>query len=260
MVQSGTPFVISAQPLFWYVSFALWLSALLKPPKRRPIKKTRQLPKRVGAFMALARQYQALPSDSRAAQESFSEAFSSVVVADNPSPESDSLTKLVDLLGADTVELRRVCDEVRAHPGLEALIIQLSSSLSFSAGSAPATIEEAAIQLGVDRLRVIFRAWSSLIGATVNQARMRNADQWTPETLYLTTFLHDLGFDAQSSGPKNQSPAHISNREIERRAELADVLVRDFLSLIPHLDPSLLKRDSSLVPENVEGADRKGEE
>jgi len=149
------------------------------------------------------------------------------------------------MLGADPVELRCVCDEIRAHPELEALVIRLSGTLSLSVNPSPATIEEAAVQLGVDRLRVVFRAWSSLCNAMGNQERMQNPDRWTPEAIYLTAFFHELGLDVQAAKSKNPSAGDLSNLETEYRAGLTDVLIRDFLSLIPHLDPSLLKLDSN---------------
>lgn len=73
------------------------------------------------------------------------------------SPESRS--RLEGLLRADVVDLRKVCEEIHSAPLLANLVAKLGGSVGASASSARATVEEAVVLLGADRLRVLVNAW-----------------------------------------------------------------------------------------------------
>jgi hypothetical protein len=186
---------------------------------------------------------------------------------------SDSVPRLTSLLKAAPVDLARIGKEIRAHPDLEALIMRLAASLVLSAASVEPTIEEAAVALGTDRLRVLVYMWSlypdghraaeapeahesesrDIAGgpATSSGARPR----WNPETLYLASFLRWLGLDAP--GPpisREDPPCFSAGLQSEDIAGLTNILMQDFVALIPVLDPAILKLRQTVVPAGAGGA------
>ncbi|MGH9757862.1 MAG: hypothetical protein ACRD4M_09000 [Candidatus Acidiferrales bacterium] len=173
-----------------------------------------------------------------------------------PCPEESAAT-ISALLALDTIELCRISDEIRLHSGLEAMVMRLSHSLLLSPDLPPSTVEGAAILLGVDRLRVLVHAWTLLELEKAGDAedtdsnsrlyaedfgRQNSLSCATPETLYLTTFLHLLGLDASTSQPyPHVSRFLLSTGDLEHVPVLTDILMRDFISLIPYLDATILR-------------------
>lgn len=173
-----------------------------------------------------------------------------------PCPEESAAT-LSSLLALDTIELCRISDEIRLHSGLEAMVMRLSHSLLLSPDLPPTSVEGAAILLGADRLRVLVHAWTLLEQEIASKAEdgdassMMCADDFgrldslscaTPESLYLTTFLHLVGLDASTSQPYPQvSGVLLPTGDLEHVPALTDILMRDFISLIPILDATILK-------------------
>lgn len=193
--------------------------------------------------MIFSRESAASCIDAKSSQGALSKALSSIAVGDNAAPASGWPQRLTELLGTDPIELRCICDEIRAHPEMEALVLRVSRSLSPEA--APANVEEAAIQLGVDRLRIVVRAWPSLLCAPVaDLSALPSPNQQIPEVLYLAAFFSALGLGAQKSGARKHSSTFPAIFENEQQAELADILIRDFFSLLPFLDTSLARPDA----------------
>jgi HD-like signal output (HDOD) protein len=73
---------------------------------------------------------------------------------------SGILGELDSLFCAQPVDLKRVSEAVRARPDLEALVLRLTDSLELSPDVPIATVEEAAVVLGRDRLRVLLHTWA----------------------------------------------------------------------------------------------------
>ena len=139
---------------------------------------------------------------------------SATIEHDIPAP-ADSLRELDSIFCAHTVDLRRVSDAVRARPDLEALVLRLTASLALSPELPIATVEEAAVVLGRDRLRVLVHTWALLREVRekprlIDHARLGSAQatggktgsagsvpRWTPETLYLSTFLCWFGLQGR---------------------------------------------------------------
>lgn len=173
-----------------------------------------------------------------------------------PCPE-ESATTLCALLALDTIELCRVSDEIRLHSRLKAMVMRLSQSLVLSPDLPSSTVEAAAILLGVDRLRVLVHAWTLVEREKANAAAapecassLRADDSEhhdslssaMPESLYLTTFLHLLGLDASTPQPYPRvSPILLPTADLIHVPVLTDILMRDFISLIPFLDATILK-------------------
>ena len=55
---------------------------------------------------------------------------------------------------------KRVSEAVRVRPDLEALVLRLADSLELPPNVPIATVEEAALVLGRDRLRVLLHTWA----------------------------------------------------------------------------------------------------
>jgi HD-like signal output (HDOD) protein len=70
-----------------------------------------------------------------------------------------TLSELDSLFCAQPVDLKQVSEAVRARPDLEALVLRLTDSLELSPDVPIATVEEAAVVLGRDRLRVLLHTW-----------------------------------------------------------------------------------------------------
>lgn len=173
-----------------------------------------------------------------------------------PCPEESAAT-LSSLLALETIELCRISDEIRLHSSLEAMVMRLSHSLLLSPDLPPTSVEVAAILLGADRLRVLVHAWTLLEQEIASEAEDGDASSVlrggelgrrdplscaTQESLYLTTFLHLLGLDASTSQPyPHVSRVLLPTIDWEHVPALTDILMRDFISLIPFLDATILK-------------------
>lgn len=183
-----------------------------------------------------------------------------------PSLFTNSIAELEVLLCAEPVNLSRVSNGFRAHPELEHMIMRLGESLALPLDIPPCTIEEATIGLGTDRLRALVHALSLvqeaagkiapsqdraakstsekdpfITPAGRDELAPRFAEAGNLETLYLAGFLHWLGADsatAVAAGPAatfGRSSIHTL-----RICSLTDVFMRDFITLIPFLNPALL--------------------
>jgi hypothetical protein len=172
------------------------------------------------------------------------------------------------LLGSAPADLSRISDEIRSHPRLEKMVMSLLASLMLCPEDSAGSVEEATIVLGTDRLRVLVCIWlltqekGNAAGIIAKQeiapasadANSKSADHeiiWTPEMLYLASLVHWLGLDsppsalARAGGPCTDS--QIQRGQLEG---IADLLIRDFMSLIPFLNPALLGSVRKLTLDN----------
>ncbi|HEY6442125.1 MAG TPA: hypothetical protein VIY66_02160 [Candidatus Acidoferrales bacterium] len=167
---------------------------------------------------------------------------------------------LTDLLGAVPVDLARISEHIRSHPEIADLIIRLAASLLLSADSS-ITIEDAAVMLGTDRLNVLASMWSIMEkydeGGRAEKSpdlAARSADNprtfcihgtnWTAQSLYLATFLRSLGLDSPDSElPRDRMESAGPTWQAEDFADLRNLLMRDFLALLPTLNPFSSKAD-----------------
>jgi hypothetical protein len=169
---------------------------------------------------------------------------------------------LSDLLGAVPVDLARISEHIRSHAEISELMIRLAGSLLLS-GESRITIEEAAVMLGTDRLHVLACMWSiieqygeedrapkrSNLAAEARDDQATSCIQgvnWTAQTLYLFTFLRCLGLDSPNSElPRDRMQSAGRTWQAEDFADLRNVLMRDFLALLPSLNPFVSKADTA---------------
>ena len=167
---------------------------------------------------------------------------------------------LTDLLAAVPVDLARISEHIRSHAEISELMIRLAGSLLLSAETT-ITIEDAAVMLGTDRLRVLARMWSiieeygekdraekrSNLTAAARNDQPTSCIQginWSAQTLYLATFLRCLGLDSPDSElPGDRIQPARRTWQAEDFADLRNVLMRDFLALLPSLNPLVSKAD-----------------
>jgi hypothetical protein len=167
---------------------------------------------------------------------------------------------LTDLLGAAPVDLARISEHIRSHAEISELMIRVAGSLLLSAESA-ITIEEAAVMLGTDRLHVLACMWSIIeqYGEEDRAEKRSNStaeardDQptsciqgtnWTAQSLYLATFLRCLGLDSPDSElPGDRMQPGTQTWQAQDFADLRNILMRDFLALLPSLNPFVSKAD-----------------
>lgn len=167
---------------------------------------------------------------------------------------------LTDLLGTVPVDLARISEHIRSHAEISELMITLAGSLLLSAES-KISIEEAAVMLGTDRLHVLASMWSiieqygeedraekrSNLAADARDDRPTSCIQginWTAQTLYLATFLRCLGLDSPDSElPGERMQPAGRTWQAEDFADLRNVLMRDFLALLPSLNSPASKPD-----------------
>jgi hypothetical protein len=180
-----------------------------------------------------------------------------------PTQSSSSGSKLLaDLLGAAPVDLARVSDHIRSHAEIAELVIGLAGSLLLSADGR-VTIEDAAVILGTDRLRVVACMWSIIEkygeeGPAEGPARLAagagdppgayciQGTNWNAQTLYLETFLCWLGLDSPDSDlPGDRMDPAGPTWQAEDFADLRSLLMRDFLALLPTLNPPFSKADGA---------------
>jgi hypothetical protein len=170
----------------------------------------------------------------------------------------DLVLRLIHLLSSAPVDLARISEEIRSQPKLDALVMRLTASLLLSPESLVTTLEEAAVLLGTDRLRVIAHMWSSrseeCCGTSFDAPSQTNAGGSenrhsdshcspagpNPESLYLASFLQWLGLDSPSSASSGkQAPCFASGLQGGQFAELRNTMMRDFLALDPILNHRL---------------------
>jgi hypothetical protein len=170
----------------------------------------------------------------------------------------DLVLRLTHLLSAAPVDLARISEEIRSQPKLDALVMRLTASLLLSPESLVTTLEEAAVLLGTDRLRVIAYMWSSrseeCCATSFDAPSQTNAGGSenrhsnslcssagpTPETLYLAGFLQWLRLDSPNSASSGkQAPCFAAGLQRGQFAELRNIMMRDFLALDPVLNHRL---------------------
>ena len=167
---------------------------------------------------------------------------------------------LTDLLGAVPVDLARISEHIRSHTEISELMIRLAGSLLLS-GESTITIEEAAVMLGTDRLHVLACMWSIIeqYGEEDRAEKRSNPEadargdqpisciqgiSWTAQTLYLATFLRCLGLDSPDSElPGDRMQPATQTWQAQDFADLRNVLMRDFLALLPSFNPLVSKPD-----------------
>jgi hypothetical protein len=167
---------------------------------------------------------------------------------------------LTDLLGAVPVDLARISEHIRSHPEIADLIIRLAGSLLLSADNR-ITIENAAVMLGTDRLRVLASMWwimekydeggraeksSDVAAESAENPRTFciHGTNWSAQSLYLATFLRSLGLDSPNSElPRDRMESAGPTWQTEDFADLRNLLMRDFLALLPTLNPFSSKAD-----------------
>ena len=167
---------------------------------------------------------------------------------------------LTDLLDAVPVDLARISEHIRSHAEISELMISLAGSLLLSAENT-ITIEEAAVMLGTDRLHVLACMWSIIeqhgegdrAEKPPNLADEAHDDRpmasiqgisWTAQTLYLATFLRCLGLDSPDSElPRDRMQSAGRTWQAQDFADLRNVLMRDFLALLPSLNPFVSKAE-----------------
>ena len=169
---------------------------------------------------------------------------------------SGCVSRLTNLLGAVPVDLASISEEIRSQPRLETLVIGLTASLLLSPETSVTTLEEAVVVLGTDRLRVMVYMWSNRpedcravnFGACVKgDAAIDERKHPTlfsrytgpsPETLYLASFLRWLGLDSPNLATSGHcAPCFALGLQVGRFADLRNTFMRDFLVLLPILDP-----------------------
>lgn len=145
------------------------------------------------------------------------------------------------LLESDAIDLAGISAAIRERPGLQRLVLTMSESLALAPPRPERTVEEAAVVLGKNRLRVLVQAWSVMHGGgRASIADGARAGKVTPEVLYLSSFFRWLGLDS-GNGSREQKPAacEAAFDGGEEVAGLTDLLMRDIVSLIPYVDPIL---------------------
>jgi hypothetical protein len=176
----------------------------------------------------------------------------------------DLLAHLTNLLGATPVDLARISNAIRAYSDLEHLVMRLAISLGLSPEGSVTTLEEAALVLGTDRLRVMLYMWSLLAeddgppksaGAGEQNPTLADNDGVTrhgaclepiPEALYLSCFSRWLGLDSANPTTSGiNAPCFALGSGTTKFAELRELFMRDFLALIPILDPGILHRHTN---------------
>jgi HD-like signal output (HDOD) protein len=163
-------------------------------------------------------------------------------------------SRLAHLLDRAPVDLARLSEEIRSEPHLEALVIGLTDSLQLSPENLVRTLEQAAIVLGTDRLRVMVYLWStrmedcrasnfrsranrSTSPATEDQGKFfSTAVGPIPELLYLAGFLRWLGLNSLKPATSGKrAPCFALGVQPGQFTDLRNILISDFLALVPVL-------------------------
>lgn len=172
---------------------------------------------------------------------------------------------LADLLAEDPVDLARVSDEIRAQPALADVVKRVAAMLQVSPYPSVSSVEEAAVLLGTDRLRVLLHAFPAIVklhkgtlvsgSAAVERPAAANAKPASaevdidgsaaaraPESIYLASFVRLLGLDDSHAGAL---PDEIRLQSLgaspSEVAEITEILVRDVLALVPRISQARRK-------------------
>jgi hypothetical protein len=172
------------------------------------------------------------------------------------------------LLDADAVDLRSVGDAIRIHPELESLILKLCDLLVLTSEDPASSVEEAAIVLGKERLRIVVQAWSANrwtdkdriepqtenlqatpssqssgavpAGVIVGRPARFLSSEFSAEILELDNLFQSARRDVVSFlDTGGESCGRRLDRELRQAAHLTDLLVRDLLSLISLTSPAI---------------------
>jgi len=150
--------------------------------------------------------------------------------------------RLNDLLDAGLIDIESIGREIRAEPELEFLTTRMVASLALSPVNSVVRIEDAVVLLGKDRLRVVLYMWSVLRQKGAQILRTCADEGWSVEALYLASFLRYLGLDSPDAAVLHSEMFGFAlDPQRRESASLRDILMRDFLALVPILDPSLLR-------------------
>jgi hypothetical protein len=199
-----------------------------------------------------------------------------------PSRDARSATAsdLIRLLDADAVDLRDVGDAIRVHPELESLVLKLCDFLALSPGVPVSSVEEAAIVLGKDRLRIVLRAWfanqwtgersrepgpeipevsqrspesgHALKGTTEGRHATFLSAEFSAEILDLANFFHWTRRDAVSIVNRvGDDFSHRLDLELRKAAHLTNLLVRDLLPLVSLVNPVDLSPEQEAILQEV---------
>jgi len=162
----------------------------------------------------------------------------------------DCVSRLVQLLAEDPVDLAQVSDEIRAQPALADVVKRVAASLQLAPEDSVSTIEEAAIILGTDRLRVLLSALpqaekiihgnaATASGTAAESEAIASDVAWTPESFYLASFVRFLGLaDLDAGAPGEEECSRLPDGARSEAAAMTEILVRDFLSLVPRMRKS----------------------
>lgn len=159
------------------------------------------------------------------------------------SPDApEAVVRLNRLLDAPAIDLTCVGQEIRSQPELKSLVTRMAASLALLPSESAHRLDDAIIMLGANRLRIVLYLWSLLRQKAAKISSLNAREGWSPEALYLASFLRYLGMDSPDAAILHSEM--FSFALDPRRAEFADLrdmLMCDFLALIPALNPSLLK-------------------
>ncbi|MGH9685683.1 MAG: hypothetical protein ACRD5K_01140 [Candidatus Acidiferrales bacterium] len=163
----------------------------------------------------------------------------------NVSEVGDRAARLAELLAEDPIDLTRVSDEIRLHVSLAYAVRRIAASLQLLPHDSVSSVEEAAIVLGTERLRVLLHAWPAfeksqeradgdarVSSENVAASYAASAAAWTPESVYLASFVRLLGLGSGNTADSIGAVCLAASAGTEA-AELTEMLVRDFLALIP---------------------------
>lgn len=135
----------------------------------------------------------------------------------------DMASRLGSLLDDAAMDLTQISDAIRACPEFEKLVLRRSNSLNLSIDTSIVRVEEAAVILGKDRLKILLETWSCRNGAR-------------PAT----------GSELVAAKEKYVMPGHsipgnlVQDGDVSQE-ELATLLFRDFASLMSTLGPRWLR-------------------
>jgi hypothetical protein len=193
---------------------------------------------------------------------------------------SATASDLITLLDADAVDLRDVGDAIRLHPELESLVLKLCAFPALSPGVPVSRVEEAAIVLGKDRLRIVVRAWSAnqwmgdrsrepgpeipevsqrgpegspaLTGSAEGRHAAFLSTEFPAEILDLANFFHWTRRDAVSFvNSAGDDFSHRLDLELRKTAHLANLLVRDLLPVVSLVNPVDLSPEQEAILQEI---------
>lgn len=154
----------------------------------------------------------------------------------------EAVVRLNHLLNGLAIDLAHVSQEIRSQPELASLAVRMATSLGLSPSESLHRLEDAIVMLGADRLRVLLYVWSLQRRKATQISSMEAREGWSPEALYLASFLRYLGLDSRDAAILHSEMFSFAlDPQRSEFAELRDMLMRDFFALLPILDPSLLK-------------------